>query len=400
MLITWEETPASSSVHGIIALLSRPDWSASPHAATLEDAAARLTDDPDDTVRMLAAPALPLRFPGAPGLRDELTRRLLRETAPAVRGQLLAVAFSALAAHPDYIDDILSRLAASGSWPMLSPGPEPAQPEDQAEPAAGGDLTGPRDLHAEAPAIANDTVIQYLLGLSIVCEQPFATRLLRTWLSAPADHPARAGRTCVWLRPYLNGAATGVTSAQAERAFQLLALPVPQAASVWDAALAAGTAGADGGAARLRAVIKVSEAIGRELYFASGAAVAGAGAGTPAPAFFAGRAFPVLEALTTIPHPAVIDRVIATLSHLAGHDPRRAFIAIANAATTGHGYEWEPQGADLIVKIIDRYAADHRGLLLGDPECLSALRRLLESFVRSGWDLAIDRVQSLSEFLY
>jgi hypothetical protein len=323
----------------------------------------------------------------------------MRETAPAVRGQLLAVAFSALAAHPDYIDGILSRLAADASWPALSPSPEPAETEHPAEPAAGHALTGPRDLHADTHAIADDTVIQYLLGLSIVCEQPFATRLLRTWLSAPADHPARAGRTCVWLRPYLNGASGGITDAQAERAFQLLALPIPQAASVWDAALAAGPQ-SDGPAARLGAAVKAAEAVGREPYFASGAAVAGGGTGTPAPAFFASRAFPILESLSAIPHPAVVDRVIQTLSHIAEHDPCRAFIAIANAATTGHGYEWERQGADLIVKVIDRYAADHRGLLLGDQECISALRRLLESFVRSGWDQAIDRVQSLSEFLY
>jgi hypothetical protein len=48
--------------------------------------------------------------------------------------------------------------------------------------------------------------------------------------------------------------------------------------------------------------------------------------------------------------------------------------------------------ADLVVKIIDRYAAEHRDLLLSQPECLAALRRLLETFVRSGWDQAIDRV--------
>jgi hypothetical protein len=285
---------------------------------------------------------------------------------------------------------------------MLSLDPEPAQAEDQAEPAAAYDLTGRRDLRVEAPAVADDTVIQYLLWLSIACDQPFATRLLQTWLSAPTDHPARAGRACVFLRPYLNGAEQGVSVAQAERAFQLLAVPIPQAASVWDAALAAGASAAQPGdaAARLKAAVRAAEAVGREVYFASGAVVVGSGAGTPAPAFFADHAFPVLEALTAIPHPAVVERIVQALSHIAGHDPRRAFLAIANAATTGHGYEWEPQGADLIVKVVDRYAADHRDLLLGDQECLSTLRRLLESFVRSGWDQAIDRVQSLSEFLY
>jgi hypothetical protein len=52
------------------------------------------------------------------------------------------------------------------------------------------------------------------------------------------------------------------------------------------------------------------------------------------------------------------------------------------------------------MRIADRYAADHRDLLLTQPACLAALRRLLEAFVRSGWDQAIQRVQDLSEFLY
>jgi hypothetical protein len=52
------------------------------------------------------------------------------------------------------------------------------------------------------------------------------------------------------------------------------------------------------------------------------------------------------------------------------------------------------------MRIIDRYAADNRDLLLSEPACLSALRQLLEAFVRSGWDQAIQRVQDLSEFLY
>src|SRR5262249_19659146 len=130
-------------------------------------------------------------------------------------------------------------------------------------------------------------------------------------------------------------------------------------------------------AVRLEGVIKVADSIGRELYFASGAPITSNDAATPAPAAFAERAFPVLEDLTRVPHPAVVQQIIQTLDHIAEHDQRRAFIAIAAAGTAGHGYEWEYLGAELIVKIIDRYAADHRDLLLTQPECLAALRRLL-----------------------
>jgi len=52
------------------------------------------------------------------------------------------------------------------------------------------------------------------------------------------------------------------------------------------------------------------------------------------------------------------------------------------------------------MRIIDRYAADYRDILLTQPACLTALRQMLETFARSGWDQAIQRVQDLAEFLY
>jgi hypothetical protein len=382
-MITWGENPANNSAHGLAALLSRPDWSASNHAAQLRLAADRLVDDPDATIRMLAAPMLTELFTDPAELRDEMAGRLASEPVPSVRAQLIGVMMHSLAGHPGYIADVLAGLAGRPEWPMLSREPEPATTQQDAQ------------------VTVDDFLLQWLIALSISFEQPFATELLETWLTAPADHPARAGRTCVWLRPYLNPDPGLVSDLQTRHAFELLAMPLPQAIAIWDAATTAPTPAQRTAeqAARLQGVIRVSESIGRELHFASGAGTPGRAA-DPAPAHFTARAFPILEDLTHVPHPAVVQRVIQTLDHIADHDPRRAFLAIAAAATTGHGYQWEPQGADLVVKIIDRYAADHRDLLLTQPDCLTALRRLLETFVRSGWDQAIDQVQSLSEFLY
>lgn len=399
MMITWRDTPANSSTHGLVTLLLRTDWSASDRAAELRNAASRLADDPDDTIRMLAAPALPALFADPAELREELARRLLSEPAPSVRIELLAVMLRALARHPDYIDDLLSRLAGQPAWLMLSldPEPVPATPDD--DPA--GTAAGPRQSGSgpDTAEVVDDDLLQALIALSIMYEQPFATRLLETWLASPADHPARARRICTWLRPYLNPDPGHVTDPQTERAFELLALPIAQAVSIWETATKAPSAAADQ-AAKLRNITQVSVSIGRELRLASGAPITSTSSGTPATGSFAKRAFPILENLARISHPAVVHTVIETLDHISGHDPRRAFLAVEAAATTGHGYQWERQGADLIVEIIDRYAADHRSLLLTDPACLTALRLLLEVFVRSGWDQAIDRVQSLSEFLY
>jgi hypothetical protein len=50
-----------------------------------------------------------------------------------------------------------------------------------------------------------------------------------------------------------------------------------------------------------------------------------------------------------------------------------------------------------VLDLVDRYLADQRGMVLDDPECLSGLRQILETFVGAGSDRAIRRVQDLAE---
>jgi hypothetical protein len=43
------------------------------------------------------------------------------------------------------------------------------------------------------------------------------------------------------------------------------------------------------------------------------------------------------------------------------------------------------------------YLAERREVILDDPDCLSGLRQILETFVAVGSDRAIHRVQDLGE---
>jgi hypothetical protein len=43
------------------------------------------------------------------------------------------------------------------------------------------------------------------------------------------------------------------------------------------------------------------------------------------------------------------------------------------------------------------YTADQPGLLLNDPESATAVRTLLEAFIRLGWDQAITLAEELDE---
>ncbi len=376
----WGSTPPNNRVHGLVTLLSRGDWAGSPYGDGLRTVAARLIDHPDATIRMLAAPALPHLFADPVRLRDELLSRLVNEEDPGAKAQLIAVLDSALAAHPARVDSVLECLSGNPLWPELSPSPEPATTEP------------------DTTTDTSDHLMQILIALAVLHQQPFATRLLQTWLSAPAPHPHRAGRTCIWLRNYLNPR-TGAPAGTAGRAFTLLTLPIPQATALWRQPAEAGQPLSSDRQAQLLAVVKTGDCIATTLYFASGAAPASRQS-TPAAPSYATLAFPVLEQLAQLSHPAVVHRVAETLEHLAEHDPARAFLATAAAATPPHGYQREPQGAETIMRIIDRYAADYRDILLTQPACLTALRQMLETFARSGWDQAIKRVQDLAEFLY
>jgi hypothetical protein len=379
-VIMWASTPPNNRVHGLATLLSRRDWSNSPYGDGLRTIAANLLDHPDATIRMLAAPTLSEAFTDPVRLRDELADRLANEEDLGARAQLIAVLDSALAAHPAHIDSVLECLSGNLLWPELSASPERA--------TAGPD-TSTTDI--------SDHLIQILIALAVLYEQPSATRLLRTWLSAPVSHPHRAGRTCTWLRSHLNPR-VGAPAGTEDRAFTLLALPVPQATAIWTQADAGQPVNPDW-QDQVLAIVKTGDCIATTLYFASGAAPASRQS-TPAAPRYAALAFPVLEQLALLSHPAVVHHVAETLEHLTPHDPERAFLATAVAATPPHGYQWESQGAETIMRIIDRYAADYRDILLTRPACLTALRRMLEIFARSGWDQAIQRVQDLAEFLY
>ena len=63
----------------------------------------------------------------------------------------------------------------------------------------------------------------------------------------------------------------------------------------------------------------------------------------------------------------------------------------------GQGYQYESMAVDLIVSLIQRYLADYRNLVTTDEEALTALRELIEVFVRAGWPSAITLAYQLPD---
>lgn len=369
----WKSTCADEATNGLIALLHRKDWSESAHGTSIRDAVLALLEHEDDTTRMLAAPALPALTPAT--FKDQLRARLTTEDSPAVRGQLVQLLLTLPARD---IDELLADMSRSEIWPALTADPEPAEHDP--------------DYDADI----DDFFVRLLIQLDLRHQQPFAHGLLDSWMTAPLDHSQRASRACILLRNYLNAPPPTAT-----RAFALLKATLPDLTMAWRTASSIAPESSDEQRVRARAdtAVKLAESLAHELHLASGGLAYGDARPQPASDAFAAHAFPLLEDLAAISHPTVVHEAVQTLAHMRLHDPRRVILAIASSATPSHEYQWEGLAADMIVSVVDVYAAEHRNLLVADPECLTALRRLLEGFVRAGWEQAIERALAIDELL-
>jgi hypothetical protein len=161
------------------------------------------------------------------------------------------------------------------------------------------------------------------------------------------------------------------------------------------------------GDAVLRTALELADTVVDQLYFASGAfeerrtAASGpqeqAGSSPPTSRAFFDLAMPLLDQLAQIHHPRITHRLVETLAHLAEHNPKRVLLTVRRAVLPGEDYAYEPLAVDLIVRLVQRYLAEHRDLVTTDEGALTALRELIEVFVRAGWPQAITLAYQLPD---
>ena len=91
--------------------------------------------------------------------------------------------------------------------------------------------------------------------------------------------------------------------------------------------------------------------------------------------------------------PSVPLHLLETLESFISMDPRGVFLRIGRVVHGGTSarYQYEQLDADLLVKLVERYLAEHRALLREDAACRQALLEMLDIFVRAGWPAARQR---------
>jgi hypothetical protein len=371
---SWSETPETNALTAARALVARPEW-----RGASGDLRANLLSHLDSSrwvYRYLSTAAIGLLYTDEDELLSEVEFRLATEADQHIAANLVNAIAQYLHSRPSEVDQVFSRVASlRGSPHLFDPGNEDA---------------GLHDTVAEG-------VVRCLTILAARYGTSFADVTVRAWLSKPIDHPATVTSIAFGLRDLLNPADSSLQDAQ-QKAYELLAITTAPLKAAWAAVTAAG--GAPGVQTTARNAVTVADHVAQQVYFASGAfderGVRTRQLGDPQ--VFSRLALPLLDGVSKVHHPMVTHLVVETAEYLSSAQPRPALLLALQAIMADAEYANEPLGLDAALKLITRYMADHRGVVLGDPECSAAVRTMLERFVRVGWPGAVQMAERMDEF--
>jgi hypothetical protein len=369
----WGATITSEAVSGVTTLASRPEWQAELHDE-LSAAVTPFLNSPNALYRMLSAEAIPFLF-GEEAALEDLEVRLSSETDSQVQAMLVALLSGYRDAHPLKVDEILRRIATKPPWAIIA-----------------ADPIGDTKLSDEGRA---EVIVKLLIIMAAEYGTPYAHGTLQSWLSCPLENPRRTELIPTWLRRFLNPEDTNSSVSQ-QRTFALLKLPLAAVGEAWteeNAAVAPDTE-------RATNAVKVANSIVQNIYYASGATNSDEPQEQQATLIqkaFAEQAFPLLDGYSVVHHPSVIHHIIQTLDRISIHAPERALLVAVRAAGGDVHYAREPLALSAVLQLIQRYLADHRELIVSSPKCMTAVRTLLETFVRQGWDEAIQFAERLED---
>jgi hypothetical protein len=369
---SWGETPETIALTAARVLVSRPEWRAS-QGDQLTDWLMPLLDSEDWVYRYLATRAIGYLFPDPNELLSEVGRRLATESDPHVASLLINTVASQMHTRPIVVDQILSRLSTQRQTPALF------------------------DVGAASDGeTATEFVIPCLTILAVRYATPHADATVRAWLSAPIEHARTVTAIATCLRDLLNPPDLQLRSTQ-QNAFELLTLTIPPLRSAWATVT---TAKNNADVHELAEnTVTVAEHLAAQIYFASGAFDRKDGSVKELgdPLIFSELALPLLEDIGNVHYPTVTQHIVEAVEHLSSSQPKRALLLALQAVSADTAYAHEELGLEAILTLIKRYTADHRKIVLGDSDCSTAIRMLLERFVRTGWQKAIDMAEKMDE---
>lgn len=95
----------------------------------------------------------------------------------------------------------------------------------------------------------------------------------------------------------------------------------------------------------------------------------------------------LLDGLAEIPLARISHRLVETLEACVEFDPRGVLLRVARVVELGKAgnYQLESLAQGVVVRLVERYLAEHRSLFQRDAEARDALIGILDTFVAAGW---------------
>lgn len=161
-------------------------------------------------------------------------------------------------------------------------------------------------------------------------------------------------------------------------------------------------------AAVVRSAFRILEQAMLVVYIASGAPsdtehVTDGPSDVPMASRFLREVGPTLSLMARVPCPPLCHRLLEMAEYFISVQPRRMLLLITSAVLQGGnagGYQLERLAAELFVRIVRRYIADHREVLRSDDvECRDQLLDAVDLFVDAGWPRLGRLVYGLPEML-
>jgi hypothetical protein len=329
--------------------------------------------------------------------------RLSRDPDPAVRYQVISAVHRLKKLHAEHCWDIIERTAAEEpSWGVLL-----------------GLVQGPLDaLRFEAPErvmLSVVRVFERLGGRDDAKEVRGHSVKILAWMylwkdlqpvrdiiGAIADHPLRhldaATHLVRFLRRIVIHGPTDGSEPQADRARERgldLLLRTTRAARRAFQSSTEGEPGLAGEEAsyklsteEIHSLAQILDGVGAALYFESGAykgnkhrPVAEA-----VQARLLAEAVPIIDELAEVGLARLAHHLFETLEELAPYKPHEVFLRIAAVIRGGRksGYQYDRMAEKVLVRTVERYLADYRGIFQEDEQLRRALVEVLDTFVGAG----------------
>ena len=248
-----------------------------------------------------------------------------------------------------------------------------------------------------------DSLADLVAILSVTHLRASAEVVLSRWLDAPFVHSKQLGTILYTLR---DAFVLGLQPGQSEdgtlrRRAQALLHRIVVAASGPLATYDPSVAVPDDQVPQLRACIELIDKAAMQLYFATGRDSDGTGIDEAGCEVYLREVAPTLELIADQAQPHTIYQLLQLIEILAPQNPERTFDLTARAIRSGGakgGYQYEPLGAELMVRLISSFLADSKEIFEAEDR-RQALVDCLEIFMEAGWPSARKLLYRLPELL-